>query len=218
MENMLLWVPATGVDQLIVPKKASQELVRVISRAVCSAFGAALFKGEPVEFPRQFAQSIAGFRTRAWRAGREVWSATMAHDRSQQRSICTRRLRPGEPDHRTVMDLLVGELDRLPWETAVAVRNTLGHPFLRDRLDHDPDMCGTCAMVVAACEGEREAWDTVLERLDADWTLVLDLYRVLRSGEPPACPELPSASAERASGADAMSPAVDADGYLLYPL
>jgi hypothetical protein len=214
MENKLLWVAATGVDHVVVPKDASGELVRVVARAVCSAFGAVLYKGDTIEFPRQFAQSIASFRTRAWRAGPKLWTATLEYDRSQQRSLSGRRLRPDEPDPRAVMDLLVGRQECLPWEAAVAVRNTFGHAFLRDRLDHNPDLCGICDSVVAGRDGDPAAWDDVLGRLDADWTLALDLYGVLRSGEPPACPLLVRSVTE----VGPSSPAVDSDGHLLYPL
>jgi hypothetical protein len=112
------------------------------------------------------------------------------------------------------MQLLVGGQAELPFETARAVRNTFGHAFLQDRDDHNPDLCNVCSLVLAGCDGEPKAWDAVLSLLDAERTLALDLYHVLRSGEPPACPVLPAASAL------APSPAMelDEDGYPLYPL
>ena len=113
-----------------------------------------------------------------------------------------------------MMELLVGGQDDLPPETARVVRSTFGHAFLRVRLGHDPDLCQICSLVVAGRDGEPKAWDAVLSLLDAERTLALDLYHVLRSGEPPACPLLPPAPAEGPSTAAA----VDADGDLLYPL
>jgi hypothetical protein len=209
-----LAVAARGVRFVTIPNDASRDLVWVIARAVCSAFGAVLFKGGAVDFPNQFAQAIADSRTKAWRAGGQVWSTTMAFDRSQQRGPAARRLRPDEPDPRAVMELLVGGQNDLSWETARAVRNTFGHAFMRDRLDHNPELCQICSLVVAGCAGEPQAWDAVLSLLDAERTLALDLYHVLRSGEPPACPRLPPALTE----ASPSAAAVDADGYPLYPL
>jgi hypothetical protein len=112
------------------------------------------------------------------------------------------------------MDLLVGGQDELPWLTARAVRNTFGHAFIRDRYDHDPDLCNICALVLAGSHGEAKAWDAVLSLLDAERTLALDLYHVLRDGVPPACPPLPAALA----AASLTSSAVDLDGYPEYPL
>lgn len=209
-----LAVAAQGVRHVKIPDNATPEFVWVTARAVCSAFGALLFKGQPVDFPNQFAQSIADSRARSWLAGGHFWSATMGFDRSQQRGPGARRLRPDEPDPRAVMELLVGGQEDLPWETARVVRSTFGHAFLRDRVDHDPDLCQICSLVVAGRDGEPMAWDAVLSLVDAERTLALDLYHVLRSGEPAACPVLPPASAEGPSTASA----VDADGYLLYPL
>jgi hypothetical protein len=209
-----LAVAAHGVRFVTIPDDASRELVWVTARAVCSAFGAVLYKGDTVDFPNQFAQSIADSRAKAWRTGGQFWSATMEFDRSQQRGPGARRLRAEEPDPRAVMELLVGGQDDLTWETARAVRNTFGHAFMRDRLDHNPELCGTCSLVVAGCDGEPQAWDAVLSLLDAERTLALDLYHVLRSGEPPACALLPPALTDASSSAAA----VDADGYPLYPL
>lgn len=138
----------------------------------------------------------------------------MGFDRSQQRGPGARRLRADEPSPRRVMELLVGGQDELPWETARAVRNTFGHAFLQDRYGHNPDLCGTCSLVVAGRDGEPQAWDAVLSLLDAERTLALDLYHVLRSGEPPACSLLPPASVP----ATLRAADVDADGYPLYPL
>lgn len=209
-----LAVAAHGTRFVSIPDDASPELVWVIARAVCSAFGAVLFKDGAVDFPNQFAQSVADSRVRSWQAGGHFWSATMGFDRSQQRGIGARRLRPDEPDPRSVMELLVGGQDELPWETARAVRNTFGHAFLRDRFDHDPNVCSVCSLVLAGSDGEPKAWDAVLSLLDAERTLALDLYHVLRSGQPPACPLLPPALDPATSSAAA----VDADGYALYPL
>lgn len=206
-------VAAQGVRFVTIPNDASRELVWVTARAVCSAFGAVLFKGGTVDFPNQFAQSIADSRVRAFRAGSQIWTSTIAFDRSQQRGIGARRLRLDEPDPRSVMELLVGGQDELPVDVGQAVRNTFGHAFLRDRLDHDPDRCGVCSLVLAGSDGEPKAWDAVLSLLDAERTLALDLYHVLRSGEPPSCPALPPASVLAES-----TDAVDAYGYPLYPL
>ena len=108
-----LAVAAQGVRLVNVPDNATPELIWVTARAVCSAFGAVLFKGDTVDFPNQFAQSIADARARSWRAGGHFWSATMGFDRSQQRGPGARRLRPDEPDPRAVMELLVGGQDDL---------------------------------------------------------------------------------------------------------
>ena len=54
-----LAVAAQGVRLVNVPDNATPELIWVTARAVCSAFGAVLFKGDTVDFPNQFAQSIA---------------------------------------------------------------------------------------------------------------------------------------------------------------
>jgi hypothetical protein len=207
-------VAANGVRFVNIPHDASPELTWVTARAVASAFGAVLFKGDVVDFPDRFAQSIADSRVKAWRAGGHSWSATMGFDRSQQRGIGARRLRPDEPDPRAVMQLLVGRQAELPWETARAVRNTFGHAFLQDRHDHDPDLCNICSLVLAGCDGEPKAWDAVLGLLDAERTLALDLYHVLRSGEPPACPLIPPPPVLDTSPAAEL----DDDGYPLYPL
>jgi hypothetical protein len=209
-----LAVAANGARFVNIPHDASPELCWVTARAVASAFGAVLFKGDTVDFPDRFAQSIADSRVKAWRAGGHFWSATMGFDRSQQRGIGARRLRADEPEPWVVMRLLVGGQAELPWETARAVRNTFGHAFMQDRRDHDPDLCNICSLVLAGYDGEPKAWVAVLGLLDAERTLALDLYHVLRSGEPPACPLLPPPSAFGTS----PSAAVDADGYPLYPL
>lgn len=193
-------IAAQGVRHVTIPDDASPEFVWVTARAVCSAFGAVLFKGGAADFPNQFAQSVADSPARAWRAGGHFWSSTMGFDRSQQRGPGARRLRPDEPDPRSVMELLVGGPDELPWETARAVRNTFGHAFLRDRYDHDPDRCSTCSLALAGSDGEPKAWDAVPSLLDAERTLALDLYHVLRSGEPSACPLLPPGFAPRHVG------------------
>lgn len=207
-------VAANGVRLVNVPHDASPELTWVTARAVVSAFGAVLFKGDVVDFPDRFAQSIADSRVKAWREGGHSWSATMGFDRSQQRGIGARRLRPDEPDPRVVMQILVGGQAELPWETGRAVRNTFGHAFLQDRQDHDPDLCNVCSLVLAGCDGEPKAWDAVLSLLDAERTLALDLYHVLRSGEPPACPLLPPPPVLDTS----LAAELDDDGYPLYPL
>jgi len=196
-------VAAQGVRYVTIPDDASPEFVWVTARAVCSAFGAAM------DCANWFGKSTApplktDSRARAWRAGGHFWSSTMGFDRSQQRGSGARRLRADEPDPRSVMELLVGGQDDLPWETARAVRNTFGHAFLRDRYDHDPDRCSICSLVLAGSDGEPQAWDAVPSLLDAERTLALDLYHVLRSGEPPACPLLPPASVPATSTAAAV--------------
>lgn len=65
-----LAVAAQGVRFVTIPNDASPELVWVTARAVCSAFGAVLFKGGAVDFPNQFAQSIADSRAQGMARGR----------------------------------------------------------------------------------------------------------------------------------------------------